>query len=161
MWVHPCTGLPPEEDAVIIRRGGQTSRIGFFGLTRINADGSPKFHKGVDYLMKPGSPLFAPCDGRVSMSGWQNPNAPFGRAGFGLRVYINAQGGEYRVILAHLSVVLVKLNQRVRAGQVIGLSGWTGNASPHDAHLHFELHEASNGEWIPIDPEDKWYGVSE
>ncbi|HLY27730.1 MAG TPA: peptidoglycan DD-metalloendopeptidase family protein [Aggregatilineales bacterium] len=45
-------------------------------------------------------------------------------------------------LYAHLSVILVRVNQRVQTGDVIGLSGQSGNVS--GPHVHFEVRVGDN-----------------
>lgn len=52
----------------------------------------------------------------------------------------------------HLSKFKIKLNQRVKQGELIGLSGNTGNST--GPHLHFSV---TNAKGVLIDPE-KAYG---
>ena len=56
---------------------------------------------------------------------------------------------------AHLNQMDVSKGQIVQVGEVLGLTGKTGNASAPDiiAHLHIEIEENINGAWIKVDPE--------
>lgn len=59
----------------------------------------------------------------------------------------------------HLSEVLVKTNDRVEVGTIIGTSGNTGNASDSGSagpHLHYQVQD-SNGE--RLDPEELIYTI--
>ena len=56
--------------------------------------------------------------------------------GYGLVVVLQ-HGRNVRTVYAHLSRINVKTGQPVKAGEVIGLSGRSGNAT--GAHLHFEI----------------------
>ncbi len=51
-------------------------------------------------------------------------------------------GQQLYTLYAHLSKILVTQNQPVVAGQVVGLSGHTGNVS--GPHVHFEVREGDN-----------------
>jgi murein DD-endopeptidase MepM/ murein hydrolase activator NlpD len=48
-----------------------------------------------------------------------------------------SHAGEYQSMYGHLSRSLVHGGQHIAAGEVIGLSGNTGNSSA--PHLHFEI----------------------
>lgn len=73
------------------------------------------------------------CDGIVVAAG---RNA--GGRGYGNCVIIKGDNGAY-YLYAHLSVILVRVGQRVRAGQQIGNVGNTGNVSGRTGmHLHIE-----------------------
>ena len=55
---------------------------------------------------------------------------------YGLNIVVRHDGG-YETRYAHLSQISVKLSQWLDAGQVLGVSGATGNST--GAHLHFEV----------------------
>lgn len=99
---------------------------------------SGKRHEGIDYAVPEGTEVYAAEAGAVDFAG-------FDRTGYGNLVKIGHAGGigsKY----AHLSKILVKRWQRVAKGDLIGLSGATGNVT--GAHLHFETTE--NGK--AVDP---------
>ena len=56
--------------------------------------------------------------------------------GYGNFIEID-HGNGYATIYAHLSQINVSVCQGVSAGEVIGISGSTGNST--GAHLHFEI----------------------
>lgn len=71
---------------------------------------------------------------------------------YGLQVVLKLENsaikGNLFAFYAHLSRVKVKVGQKVKAGDVIGLSGSTGNAKGMDtkargSHLHFEVRTAA------------------
>lgn len=65
--------------------------------------------------------------------------------GYGWHVRIQHEDG-FQTIYAHLSEIRVRAGQKVRAGEIIGRMGNTGNST--GPHLHFELRK--NG--VPVDP---------
>lgn len=88
---------------------------------------------GVDYVVPVGTPVFAIADGVVD-------DATTSIAGAGGRmVWLNCDG--WKVDYLHLSKVKVKRGQKVKRGDVIGLSGASGKGSEHGygAHLHIAL----------------------
>jgi len=89
---------------------------------------SPDLHRGVDLDVPTGTPVRAMADGSVRFAGTMS--------GFGNVVWLD-HGGGLLSVYAHLSTLQVSQEQRVRGGQVIGLSGATGNAT--SPHLHFEV----------------------
>jgi murein DD-endopeptidase MepM/ murein hydrolase activator NlpD len=90
--------------------------------------GVPSFHTGVDVAVAYGSQVQATADGVVLGSGWQ--------PGYGWSVLVqHAQG--YCTFFAHLSEALVQVGDRVRIGDVLGLSGSSGNST--GPHLHYEV----------------------
>ena len=88
-----------------------------------------RFHTGVDYSARVGTPVASAGAGIVTYAG---PLA----GGWGKVVTIG-HGVDVRTMYAHLSAIRVRVGARVDAGQTIGLVGKTGNAS--GAHLHFEV----------------------
>ncbi|AXH68754.1 tape measure protein [Streptomyces phage SparkleGoddess] len=83
-----------------------------------------------------GSPVGTPV--RAAMNGVVTTSADL-RSGNGYRSYgryIVIQGGNEKTLYAHLSDRGVGVGRQVRAGQLIGYSGNTGNSS--GPHLHFE-----------------------
>ena len=94
-------------------------------------------HKGVDFKVSIGTPVYAPADGKVKFAGFMR--------GGGYVVILDHKGG-YSTVYMHLSKFDVKKGQEVAMGQVIAKSGNTGYST--GPHLHYELHV--NGR--PVDP---------
>ena len=86
-------------------------------------------HKGVDLAAERGSPIIAPAAGRVISVGW--------RIGYGITVEME-HTGDVVTLFAHCEKALVKVGDRVNAGQVIARVGSTGLAT--GPHVHFEVH---------------------
>lgn len=74
--------------------------------------------------------IFATADGVVS---YVEPND---RGGFG-RVIKIMHGYGFQTLYAHLNKTKVKIGQVVKKGDLIGLSGNSGNSS--GPHLHYEM----------------------
>lgn len=107
-----------------------------FGAPR---DGGTRTHQGIDFAAATGTPITAARDGTVTTA------ATIG--GYGLVVYVrHGDGSETRY--AHLSVITVKVGDRIRAGQRVGLSGNTGNST--GPHLHFEIRDPAGN---AVDPQ--------
>lgn len=85
-------------------------------------------HQGTDIDLEVGDPVYAVFDGRVRISQYQN-------GGYGNLVIIRHDNG-LETYYGHLSERLVKPNEWVTAGQVIGYGGSTGRST--GPHLHFE-----------------------
>lgn len=104
-------------------------------------------HTGVDYGMDSGTPILAAADGTVVWSGYglltgyENPDDPYGIA-VAIRHEIGYEGERLFTVYAHLSEALVTVNQVVKQGEVIGLSGNTGDST--GPHLHFEVRLGEN-----------------
>jgi len=101
--------------------------------------GQTEFHNGDDIPLVEGTPVKDPWKGTVTKVFWTD------RAGNQLVIH---HDNGYFTGYAHLKKVLVKVGQKVRAGEVIALSGKTGKVT--GAHLHFTLR---NSEGKAIDPE--------
>jgi len=84
-------------------------------------------HHGIDYAAPQGTPVSAAGDSTVVFAGR--------RGQYGNLVILRHRNG-YKTYYGHLSKILVKNNQEVRAGEPIGLGGRTGRATT--THLHFE-----------------------
>ena len=104
--------------------------------------GGSSNHQGIDLRAKPiGQPIYAAEAGTVS---YVNPKS------YGA-IWIEQQDGLQARYL-HNSKILVKKGDKVKAGQMIALSGGTdkfGNVSHYPPHLHFEIRRNKQ----PIDPE--------
>ena len=112
---------------------------------------SGKTHAGNDYPAPVGTPLFAIKDGTITESRWQNPKITSGEgAGYGQFIDVD-HGDGTSTRYGHLSEMIVKKGDKVKAGQQIALSGNTGHST--GPHLHFEYRQ--KGE--PVNPYD--YGV--
>lgn len=88
-------------------------------------------HDGIDIGMLRTLRLRAVAGGVVRKAGYVG-----GYAGYGKVVLLDLPG-PYTALYAHLSRVSVRVGQKVRAGQRLGLAGCTGSCS--GTHLHFEL----------------------
>ena len=86
-------------------------------------------HLGVDFAVPVGTPVLAVADGKIEKANW-------GKA-YGTQVVQKVEGGW--VIYAHLNAVRAKPGAIVKAGQIVGESGNTGNST--GPHLHFELRD--------------------
>ena len=86
-------------------------------------------HAGLDVKVQTGDTIRAAFDGKVRVVQDQ------GRSGYGKYIVIRHDNG-LETVYGHLSKHLVKADQLVRAGDVIGLGGSTGRST--GSHLHFE-----------------------
>jgi murein DD-endopeptidase MepM/ murein hydrolase activator NlpD len=86
-------------------------------------------HTGMDLAVPLGTPIYAVADGTVLFT-----RASSG--GYGIHVAIN-HGGRVVTLSAHCSRLLVGEGQRVSQGEIIALSGSTGNSTGPHLHLEF------------------------
>ncbi|MBX7148419.1 LysM peptidoglycan-binding domain-containing M23 family metallopeptidase [bacterium] len=85
-------------------------------------------HDGVDIPAPTGTPVKASRDGSVLFQGKLS--------GYGNLIIVK-HSGNYFTAYAHLSVIKVKKDQKVKQGDLIGNVGHTGRAKT--PHLHFEI----------------------
>ncbi|MBP6311705.1 MAG: M23 family metallopeptidase [Flavobacteriales bacterium] len=133
----PCSGDPCFNPALAMQNvsGMNGAR---FGKVR---DGGTRQHDGIDLQMAIGTPLFAMYDGYVVETG--------NRSGYGnCLVYLTKFHGQpIYIMYAHLRSVSVAVGDVIEAGDLIALSGNTGNLEVAmyqggvKAHMHMEVRE--------------------
>ncbi len=87
-----------------------------------------EFHSGLDIGAPVGTPVKAPAPGTVVFAG---VNAEYGQ------MVIIEHGNETKSLYGHLSRLNVAVNQKVKRGDVVALTGNTGRSS--GPHLHYEV----------------------
>ena len=113
---------------------GPSSFIDTFGAARSDVSGD--YHHGDDIFGQLGQPLVAVTDGIVFSVGYQKIG--------GNRLWIlDSQGNQF--YYAHLSAFSTAAvnGAHVKAGEVVGFMGNTGDAEGTPYHLHFEVHPVS------------------
>ncbi|MGB6244601.1 transglycosylase family protein [Gordonia sp. (in: high G+C Gram-positive bacteria)] len=107
-------------------------------------------HQGLDLAGTAGKPMFAAYDGVVDRAG--------SATGFGQWIVLrhNINGKRVDTVYGHMfeKDLLVKVGQKVTAGQEIAKVGYNGEVSPPGpggAHLHFEVWEGGWG-GTAVDP---------
>ena len=103
-----------------------------------------KFHYGMDFTARTGTPIYATGDGVVY-------KADASLSGYGNHIEIN-HGYGYKTLYAHLSKYNCRPGQRVKRGDIIGYVGSTGRSQA--PHLHYEVFK--NGE--RVNPLNFYYG---
>jgi murein DD-endopeptidase MepM/ murein hydrolase activator NlpD len=125
-----------------------------------------RIHDGVDMASWCGDNVMAAHDGTVlavgtqydDYMGWVESLQPykdlFDRkhwwSSLPLTIVID-DGNGFRSIYAHESKITVKVGQKVRAGQVIGYEGATGNAT--GCHVHYGLFSPDETAVFALDPD--------
>ena len=94
-------------------------------------------HYGVDIAAPIGEPVMASASGQVVFSGWTTELG---------NLVIIYHGNEYFTYYGHNELILVKVYDKVKRGDVISTSGNSGISS--GPHLHFEI--GKDGE--PVNP---------
>jgi len=102
------------------------------------------FHKGIDIRSlhrdekgEPTDMIFASADGEVVRVNLDEKISDYGK-----QVIVKHLWGKQPVytIYGHLASIEVAVGQQVRAGDALGVMGWTGPGLVRDrAHLHFEI----------------------
>lgn len=86
-------------------------------------------HRGIDYAVNIGTPIYAPADGVIELTRKSNKGS-----GNFLRI-IHSFG--FTSSYSHLKAFKVKAGEYVKKGDLIGLSGNTGLSTGY--HLHYEI----------------------
>ena len=105
-----------------------------FGAFRGDVAGN--WHHGDDIFAPLGAPLLAVADGTIFSVGWND------RGGFRLWLR-DRQGNQF--YYAHLSAFtpIARNGMHVKAGEMLGFVGNTGDAQGTPTHLHFEVHPSA------------------
>lgn len=124
-------------------KSGKVTLTSHFGWRTLN--GQRDYHKGVD-LSGTDKTLVAPCDGVIGSSTiitdksnltWQ----------WGNYIRIDTPDG-LKIFMCHMAARKVKVGQKVKAGDVVGIEGNTGYS--FGSHCHFEVRK--NGESVDPTP---------
>ena len=104
-----------------------------------------RFHRGVDYGARSGTPVRAAAGGTVV---WASDLGPYGT------LVVIEHEPDLHTAYGHLESTRMTVGERVRAGQRIGAVGSTGLAT--GPHLHFEVRHngtpCNPSEWISRSP---------
>ena len=90
--------------------------------------GMRDFHSGMDIASEPGTPVKATADGIVSFAGWSGGNG---------NLLALEHGLGFSTYYAHNRLVVVRVGQKIKRGDVIGYVGSTGNST--GPHVHYEV----------------------
>ncbi len=111
-----------------------------FGRRRHPIHKVMRMHAGIDFPAKTGTPIQATGTGTIK-------KVINSRRGYGKHVVID-HGHGYQTLYGHMSVIAVKVGQKVIKGQIIGKVGNTGTSTGE--HLHYEVRYNNR----PINPID-------
>lgn len=109
-----------------------------FGYREHPLTKSESFHSGIDINVSEGTPVRSTACGIVVYSGWSYGNG---------NIVVIEHGHSFTTLYAHNKKNLVTVGQRVKRGDVIALSGSTGDTT--GPHVHYEVWK--NGK--PVNPE--------
>lgn len=121
-------GLIHRADGATTPRHWPLDEAGYITRGQVGGTGGAESHPGLDIAVTTGSLVRATAAGTVAEAG-EDPE-------YGIFVLLQ-HGDEYQSMYGHLSRLLVRQGETVESGEVIGLSGNTGNSSA--PHLHFEI----------------------
>jgi murein DD-endopeptidase MepM/ murein hydrolase activator NlpD len=105
----------------------------YMGKFRVSQEFKGSAHDGLDLVGIDSKEIHSTVNGIVERAGWENPNNK--KQGFGQYVRIKKDGTEERYYFGHLSEVKVKVGQRVKITDVIGIEGSTGKST--GSHCHY------------------------
>jgi murein DD-endopeptidase MepM/ murein hydrolase activator NlpD len=134
--LQPPVGLQPQLTAggYVFPVYGPANYGDSYGAFRGDVAGN--WHHGDDIFAPLGAPILACADGIVYSVGWNDVG--------GNRLWLRDQEGN-EFYYAHLSAFtpLAQNGGVVKAGDVLGFVGNTGDAQGTPTHLHFEVHPSS------------------
>ena len=85
------------------------------------------WHNGLDLSAKLNTPIYAVADGTIKSAKYDKSYG----------YYITIDHGKYGTLYAHLSSYILMESSNVKAGDIIGYAGSTGEST--GPHLHFEI----------------------
>lgn len=100
----------------------------YYGQRDDPVTGGREFHSGLDISCSMKTPIRATADGVVSHSGWANGSG---------QVVVLEHGCGFSTIYAHNNSNVVKVGQRVHAGDIVAYVGMTGKTT--GPHVHYEI----------------------
>lgn len=149
-WIDPLS------DCTLRSVGLSTIKGATFGMVRKNGK---KAHQGIDLIAEPGTPIIAVANGIVCA-----PKKIASDYGLTLMLIVGIEDlpraqafalktkypeeNKITFFYAHLSEIIANKSKIVKAGDIIGKSGCTGNASnmkstQSGSHLHFEVRKTN------------------
>lgn len=131
--------LKPIYKVFPIKGQGNRAIGSFWGDPR---DGGKRSHEGIDIFARKNTLLLAVCDGEIE----RVENGGLG----GKTVWLYDKEHEQSVYYAHLEEQLVREGQKVKAGDIIGRVGNTGNARTTPPHLHLGIYPDGMGAVDPL-----------
>lgn len=128
---YQSTILPPKTDTIVVSLEGPDDNCFVLPIKGKVISGyrtkRRKNHSGTDVKLQKRDSVYCAFDGKVRMARTFQ--------GYGLLVLVRHNNG-LETMYGHLSKILVKENEFVKAGDVVGLGGRTGRATTD--HLHYE-----------------------
>ena len=116
--------------------------MGNFKVTQKYSDS----HDGLDLVAKDSKEIHSTVNGIVEFAGWENPNNH--SQGFGQYVKIIDDKTGYGFYFGHLSEICVKVGDRVKICDKIGIEGSTGYST--GSHCHYCIRKNGKGTDINV-----------
>lgn len=113
----------------VLLEGRKSYMSSVFGARSHPVLGIRRFHKGVDFAMKPGHAVYASGDAVVE-------KIKIEMRGYGRQIILD-HGFGYKTRYAHLKNIYVAEGMKVRRGEMIATTGNSGISS--GPHLHYEV----------------------
>jgi murein DD-endopeptidase MepM/ murein hydrolase activator NlpD len=142
--------LPPLQQMRFRTIGLQSAAQATYGTPQQvhrHSGGQLRGHQGWDLEAPEGTPCYAIEAGVVVDVGYHPQFGNYVNLQFSPRApnaNMSTRGDTYFAFYAHLvGASVISIGSSVSAGQVIGYTGRTGNASGGAPHLHFEIHTVS------------------
>jgi peptidoglycan LD-endopeptidase LytH len=141
VWPHPMLTVP-------VQGVSRAQIIDTWGQARANG---ARTHQATDILAPGGTPVIAAAPGVVE-------KLFYSEGGGGITLYVRSPDRQWSYYYAHLQRYApgVVEGMQVRAGDLLGYVGDTGNAGTGNYHLHFALSHMQPGEswWKgqPVNP---------
>lgn len=103
------------------------------------------FHSGLDLTAAKGTAIYASANGKVVISTYSKTHGN----------YVTIEHGKkYKTLYGHMSKRMVKIDETVKQGDLIGFVGSTGRST--GPHLHYEILEYNKR----IDPYNFWMNLA-
>ncbi len=155
----PCEG-DPVSTPEIASSGASGKRGGTFGCTRVDSRKScegragEKKHDGLDVKVEPNSYLFSMYTGTVTNIRNSFEPGEYKKDSYGNFITITStiNGTTYSIKYNHLNNVNVEVGQTVTVGEILGLTGNTGNAAARGVVPHIQIYNSNFSQ--SLNPED-------
>jgi murein DD-endopeptidase MepM/ murein hydrolase activator NlpD len=164
-WSPPPEQVPMSRDLrdhFYFRRpvdsSANSSSLSYYPYGSGGPEGAWRVHHGLDMPNPDGQPVRAAGDGVVVWAAdhyrWSEDGYTDGAESYGNVVIIEHtfgyNGQRLYTLYAHLSRIIVSLNDQVSVGEVVGLSGHSGQVT--GPHVHFEVRLGQNFYWTTRNP---------
>jgi len=123
-------------DDWFLGKSGFKSKSSPYGYRNHPETGVYKMHNGIDYAAPEGKPIMSPVSGKVVRAKYDST--------YGNQVQVVDEKGNNHQF-AHMSKMLVKVGDTVKAGQTVGLVGTTGSSTGN--HLHYTVSQGAKNSY--------------